>query len=58
MDIAGVAALKIQADALHSVRAVLAQAQAVPATPAAQADVILSLSTAASALLVGGGSSS
>ena len=58
MDISGVAALKLQANALDSVRAVLAQAQAQPATPAAQADVILSLSTAASALLVGGGSSS
>jgi hypothetical protein len=51
MDIAGVAALKIQANALDSVRAVIAQAQAAPSTPAAQSDVILTLSTAASALL-------
>jgi hypothetical protein len=51
MDIAGVAALKIQANALDSVRNVLRQAQAAPATPEAQADVILSLSTGAQALV-------
>ena len=53
MDIAGVAALTIQAKALDSVRSTLAAAQAQPAAPAAQADVILQLSTAASALLTG-----
>jgi hypothetical protein len=53
MDIAGIAAIQLQADALDSVRSTLAAAQAQPATPAAQADVILTLSTAASALLVG-----
>jgi hypothetical protein len=51
MDIGGVAALKIQANALDSVRAVLAQAQSAPSTPAAQADVILTLSTGAAALI-------
>ncbi|WP_156027980.1 hypothetical protein [Candidatus Solirubrobacter pratensis] len=53
MDIAGVAALTIQANALDAVRSTLATAQAQPATPPAQADVILQLSTAASALLTG-----
>ena len=51
MDIAGVAALRIQANALDSVRNVLAQAQAAPSTPTAQADVILTLSTGAQALI-------
>jgi hypothetical protein len=53
MDIAGVAALRIQANALDSVRSTLAAAQVPPATPGAQADVILQLSSAASALLTG-----
>ncbi len=54
MEISGAGpALQIQANALDSVRATLARAQAQPASPAAQADVILSLSTAATALLVG-----
>jgi hypothetical protein len=53
MDIAGVFALRLQANALDSVRATLAGAQAQPATPAAQADAILQLSSAASALLTG-----
>jgi hypothetical protein len=53
MDIAGVAALRIQADALDSVRSTLAAAQVQPATPEAQAAVILQLSSAASALLTG-----
>jgi hypothetical protein len=53
MDVSGVAALRIQANALDSVRSVLAQARGASAQPAVQADVILSLSTAASALLVG-----
>jgi hypothetical protein len=51
MDIAGAAALRIQANALDSVRAVLAQAQSAPPTPAAQADVILTLSTGAQSLV-------
>jgi hypothetical protein len=53
MDIAGAASLRIQATALDSVRSTLAAAQAQPATPSAQADVILQLSSAASALLGG-----
>jgi hypothetical protein len=53
MDIPGVFALRFQANALDSVRATLASAQAQPATPQAQADVILQLSTAATALLTG-----
>jgi hypothetical protein len=54
MEITGAGpALQIQARALDSVRSVLAQAQAASGQPAAQADVILSLSTAASALLAG-----
>jgi hypothetical protein len=53
MDIAGVASLRIQANALDAVRSTLASARVQPATPAAQADVILQLSSAASALLTG-----
>jgi hypothetical protein len=53
MDIAGSAAMKLQANALDSVRSTLAVARAQPPTPQAQAAVILQLSTAASALLVG-----
>jgi hypothetical protein len=51
MDIAGLFALRLQASSLDSVRATLAGAQAQPATPSAQADVILELSAAAGALL-------
>jgi hypothetical protein len=53
MEISGAAAMQIQANALDSVRSTLAAAQAQPGTPQAQAAVILSLSTAASTLLVG-----
>jgi hypothetical protein len=53
MDISGVASMQIQANALDSVRSTLAAARAQPSNPQAQADVILQLSTAASALLVG-----
>jgi hypothetical protein len=48
MDQAGYA---LQARALDSVRATLAATRAQPATPEAQADVILQLSTAAQQLI-------
>jgi hypothetical protein len=53
MEISGAAAMQIQANALDSVRSTLASARAQPGTSQAQAAVILSLSAAASALLVG-----
>jgi hypothetical protein len=52
MEIQAQAALMIQANALDAVRSTLTTAQAAPATPEAQADVILQLSTAAQQLLV------
>jgi|tagenome__1003787_1003787.scaffolds.fasta_scaffold20758309_3 hypothetical protein len=55
MDITGAASLSIQANALDAVRTTLSAAQAAPPTPAAQADVILQLSTAAQQLMAGGG---
>ena len=56
MEIQAQAALMIQANSLDAVRSTLSVAQSAPATPEAQADVILQLSTAAQQLLVGGGS--
>ena len=53
MEIQAQAAMMIQANSLDAVRSTLATAQAAPATPQAQADVILQLSTAATQLLVG-----
>ena len=44
-------ALMIQANTLDAVRTTLAAAQAAPPTPAAHADVILQLSTAAQQLM-------
>jgi hypothetical protein len=55
MDITGVASMTIQANTLESVRTTLSAAKAAPPTPAAQADVILQLSTAAQRLMQGGG---
>ena len=43
--------MMIQANTLDAVRTTLAAAQAAPATPQANADVILQLSTAAQQLL-------
>jgi hypothetical protein len=57
MDITGAASLTIQANALDAVRTTLDQAKAAPPTQQAQAAVILQLSTAASSLMTGGGSS-
>jgi hypothetical protein len=57
MDISGVASMTIQANALDAVRTTLDAARAAPPTQSAQAGVILSLSTAASSLMTGGGSS-
>ena len=51
MEIQANAAMMIQANALDAVRATLAQAQDAPPTPKGHADVILSLSTAATQLL-------
>ena len=51
MEIQANASMMIQANALDAVRTTLAAAQAAPATPQAQADVILQLSTAAQQLL-------
>jgi hypothetical protein len=53
MEIAGAAAMQIQANALDSVRSTLAAARAQPGDPQSQAAVILQLSSAASALLIG-----
>ena len=47
--------MTIQANTLESVRTTLSAAKAAPPTPAAQADVILQLSTAAQQLMQGGG---
>jgi hypothetical protein len=51
MEIQANASMMIQANALDAVRTTLAAAQAAPATPQGQADVILQLSTAAQQLL-------
>lgn len=51
MDISGSVSITLQAKTLDSVRSTLASAQAAPATPQAQQDVILQLSTAAQQLL-------
>jgi hypothetical protein len=58
MDITGAASLSIQANTLDAVRTTLSAAQAAPPTPAAQANVILQLSTAAQQLMAGGGTGS
>ena len=51
MEIQANPAMMIQANALDAVRQTLAAAQAAPSTPEGHADVILSLSTAATQLL-------
>jgi hypothetical protein len=51
MEIQANASLMIQANTLDAIRTTLSAAQAAPATPQAQADVILQLSTAAQKLL-------
>jgi hypothetical protein len=51
MEIQANASMMIQANALDAVRTTLAQAQDAPPTPKGHADVILSLSTAASQLM-------
>jgi hypothetical protein len=51
MEIPANASLMLQANALESIRTTLSAAQAAPATPDAQAAVILQLSTAAQSLL-------
>jgi len=53
MEIQASPALMMQAKYLDAARSTLAQAQAAPASPQAQADVILQLSTAATQLLAG-----
>jgi hypothetical protein len=58
MDITGAASLSIQANTLDAARATISAAQAAPATPDAQAAVILQLSTAAQQLMMGGGTGS
>jgi hypothetical protein len=51
MEIQANATMRLQANALDAARDTIAAAQAAPATPQAQADVILQLSTAAQQLL-------
>jgi hypothetical protein len=51
MDISGSVSISLQAKTLDAVRGTLASAQAAPATPQAQQDVILQLSTAAQQML-------
>jgi hypothetical protein len=51
MEITDVASTSLLAKSLDGVRAVVAQAQGAPATPEAQASVILELSSAAQNLL-------
>jgi hypothetical protein len=53
MDVSGALSLRMLAYTLDTARSNVAAAQAQPATPEAQSDVILSLSAAASALLTG-----
>jgi hypothetical protein len=58
MDISTDLSLIMQAKSLQAVRSTMAAAQAAPATPASQSDVILQLSTAAQQLLQGNGTAS
>jgi hypothetical protein len=51
MEIQANASMMIQANALDAVRTTLAKAQDAPPTPEGHADVILSLSTAATQLM-------
>jgi hypothetical protein len=51
MEIQANASLMIQANTLDAIRTTLSAAQTAPATPQAQTDVILQLSTAAQKLL-------
>jgi hypothetical protein len=53
MDVSDALSVRMLAYSLDAARSNLAAAQAQPATPEAQGDVILQLSTAATALLTG-----
>jgi hypothetical protein len=55
MDISTQLSLAVQANTLQAVRTTLSATRAEPPTPAAQADVILQLSTAAQQLMQGHG---